>query len=84
VVLRAQAARDLALGLGGLRAMARSDGEETAWLVAYAFADSVDMVTTFAARDRLPRRQSGLATAVAGGSAALALVAAATRRRPRA
>jgi hypothetical protein len=82
VMVRSQAARDIALGLGALWALSRRPAAEAqAWMLAHALADGVDTAVTFAARDRLPQRQARLALAVAGGSTAVAALGAVGLRR---
>src|SRR5437764_9543165 len=55
VFTRALGARDLALGLGALRALCSGDdGEARAWLAAHALADGADLLATQAARRSLP------------------------------
>jgi hypothetical protein len=85
VMVRSQAARDIALGAGALWALARRpEAEARAWFAAHALADGADTVVTWAARDRLPKRRSRIALAVAAGSTAVAaLGAAGLRERPR-
>src|SRR5918996_3914517 len=55
VLARAVGARDLALGLGGLQAVARGDGSAQPWLAAAALCDAVDFGATKAAGRRIPR-----------------------------
>jgi hypothetical protein len=84
VMVRSQAARDIALGSGALWALARRpDAEARAWMLAHALADGVDTAVTWAARDRLPKRRARLALAVAGGSTAVAAIGAAGLRDAR-
>ena len=73
---RALEARDLALGAGALRAPLAGDGSPRAWLAAHAVADAADLAATVGARDALPRRNLLFASAMAGGSTAIALAAA--------
>src|SRR5215216_3309967 len=56
VLARAVGARDLALGLGGLQAVARDDGSVRPWLAAAAVCDTVDFGATYAAGRRIPRQ----------------------------
>jgi hypothetical protein len=82
VIVRSQAARDLGLGLGGLSAVGRArDADASRWMAAYALADGVDTVTTWAARDRLPAHGVKLALALAAGTAIPAVLAAIGLRR---
>jgi hypothetical protein len=75
VLVRALGARDLALGVGALRALAAADGSAQAWFGAHAVADATDLAATLAARDYLPRRNLRFASAIAGVSTAIALAA---------
>jgi hypothetical protein len=78
VIVRSQGARDIALGAGALRAAARGTAPELrAWMAAHALSDGADLVATFAARGRLPRRRARLAMAVAGASTLVAAASAA-------
>src|SRR5215210_9382503 len=73
VMVRSQAARDIGLGLGALRALwGGRDADARVWMLAHALADGVDTAATFAARDRLPKRRARFALAVAAGSTAVA------------
>src|ERR671931_46496 len=56
VLARAVGARDLALGLGGVQAVARDDGSARPWLAAAAICDAVDFGATLAAGHRLPQQ----------------------------
>ena len=77
VFTRALGARDLALGAGALRALATGNhAEARSWMAAHAVADGVDLAATLAARDRLPQSGFRFATAMAGGSTAVALLGA--------
>jgi hypothetical protein len=82
VMIRSQAARDVALGLGALWALAGPGRGARAWFLAHALADAVDTGATLAARDRLPRRRARFALTVGGGSTAIALAAAARTDNP--
>jgi hypothetical protein len=53
VIAAAMGARDLAIGLGALRAV-RTGGRAGPWLRAGVFADIVDLVATLRARGELP------------------------------
>jgi hypothetical protein len=71
--VRALGARDLALGLGALASLRRSDpAEARRWMLAHALSDGADLVATLSARNRLPSRPARIATAVAGASTAIA------------
>ncbi len=75
VIIRSQAARDLALGLGTLAALAtHRDDEARRWLAAFVLADATDLAATYAARRRLPRRRARMAMSFAAGSTALAVL----------
>jgi hypothetical protein len=78
VILRSQGARDIALGAGALRALARGNTPELrAWVTGQAFSDLADFLATWNARSDLPSRQARLAMIVAGGSAVVGGAAAA-------
>jgi hypothetical protein len=73
VAITAMGARDLALGVGELRALASPDpGAATPWLLAGAFADAADLIATLRARDELPLPSVAGATALATTAIALA------------
>jgi hypothetical protein len=84
VMIRSQGVRDVALGAGALRALARcEDRELRAWATAHAASDLVDLVATWAARDDLPKRRARVAMGIAGASTlvgAAAAVGLGTRR----
>jgi hypothetical protein len=82
VIIRSQGARDVALGLGALWALARG-GEPRAWMAAHALSDGADAAATWVARDRLPKRRARRALAIAGGSTAVALLGASRLRTDR-
>jgi hypothetical protein len=78
VVARGFGGRDLALGLGGLRALARHRDEEArAWLAGQALADAVDAVATVVAGHKLPERRRRIALVMAAGGAVTGAVSAA-------
>jgi hypothetical protein len=78
VIVRSQAARDVALGLGALWTLTRRpENDARVWMAAHAIADGADVVATWVARDRLPKRQARLALGIAAGSTAVALLGAA-------
>jgi hypothetical protein len=79
VFVRALGARDLALGAGALRALVAANGSARAWFGAHAVADAIDLAATLAARDSLPERNVAFASAMAGGSTAIAVAAALDR-----
>jgi hypothetical protein len=83
VIVRSQGARDVALGAGALRALARRDQRELrAWVTGQAVCDFADLVATWHAQKRLPTRRARLAMAIAGAST-LVGGAAAAGLRPR-
>jgi len=78
VFIRGHGARDLALGAGALVALARRDDRGArVWLAGQALADSADIVSTLAARKRLPRQGFRFALGMAAVSTAVATAAAA-------
>src|SRR4051794_41478967 len=78
VMIRSQGVRDVALGAGALRALARGDARELrAWVAGHAVCDLADLVATWMARDDLPARRGRMAMAVAGASTVVGAVAAA-------
>jgi hypothetical protein len=82
VLARAVGARDLALGLGGLQAVARDDGSARPWLAAAAICDAVDFGATGAAGRGIPRQARSGVLAIAGVFALLSAIAAAGIGRP--
>ena len=66
VLARAVGARDLALGLGGVQAVAQNDGSARPWLGAAAICDAVDFGATLAAGRRIPRQPRNGVLAIAG------------------
>src|SRR3954454_15555131 len=73
VITRAQGARDVALGLGALRALAAPQRRDAwAWLAGHAIADGADLAATWAARDALPRSSRTIALTFAAGSVGVA------------
>ena len=54
VLARAVGARDLALGLGGMQAVARNDGSAQPWLGAAAICDAVDFGASWVAGRGIP------------------------------
>src|SRR5215212_6745526 len=77
VLARAVGARDLALGLGGLQAVARDDGSARPWLAAAAICDAVDFGATYAAGRRIPRQGRNGVLAIANVFSVLSAVTAA-------
>ena len=66
VLARAVGARDLAVGLGGVQAVARDDGSAAPWLGAAAICDAVDFGATLAAGRRIPKQPRTGVLAIAG------------------
>ena len=77
LLARVLGARDLALGAGTLRALARSDDEARPWVALAGASDGVDALVTVAAFAWLPRRARWLVLGASLG-AALASIRAAT------
>jgi hypothetical protein len=77
VLGRAVGARDLALGLGGLQALARDDGSARPWLGAAAVCDAVDFGATWTAGRTIPRQARRGVLAIAGVFSLLSAIAAA-------
>jgi hypothetical protein len=77
VLARAVGARDLALGLGGMQAVARNDGSAQPWLGAAAICDAVDFGATWVAGRGIPRRARTGVLAIAGAFSLLSAIAAA-------
>jgi len=77
LLARAVGARDLVVGLGGLRAVAREDGSARPWLAAASICDAVDFGATWAAGRRIPREARNGVLAIAGVFSVLSAVAAA-------
>jgi hypothetical protein len=67
VLARALGARDAALGAGTLAAL-RGGQPTTPWVLGGLVCDSVDLLATHAARDRLPRPSAPLIYALAGAA----------------
>jgi hypothetical protein len=77
IMIRGLGARDLALGLGSLRALLADDGAPRPWFAAHALADAADLAATLAAREALPQRNLLFASAMAAASTAIAIAGAA-------
>ena len=78
---RALGARDLALGLGALAALARpgaEPGPAASWVAAGALSDALDVAASMASWDDLPRLTRWLVAASAGGAALTGAAAALT------
>ncbi len=82
VLARAVGARDLAVGLGGVQAVARNDGSARPWLAAAAACDAVDFGASWAAGRGIPRQARTGVLAIAGVFGVLSAVAAAGNGRP--
>jgi hypothetical protein len=76
LLARAVGARDLALGLGGLQALARDDGSARPWLAAAAVCDAVDFGATWTAGRGIPHQARSGVLAIAGVSSLLSAIAA--------
>jgi len=78
LLARTMGGRDLALGLGALRALAVSDAEARPWVALAGMADTVDAAVTIMAFRRLPRtaRWGILATTVGAAVASFRLAVA--------
>jgi hypothetical protein len=79
---RAMGGRDLALGLGALRALADSDRHARPWVALGGTADAVDALATVVAFTSLPRRSRWAMLAVTGGAAVVSIRLAATLDEP--
>ena len=74
---RALGARDLALGLGALRALQEGDDAAArAWMAGHALSDGADLIATLTARRELPAGPAAFALAMAGASTAIGAAAA--------
>ena len=76
LLTRAVGARDLALGLGGLQALARNDGSARPWLAAGAVCDAVDFGATWTAGRGIPRQARAGVLAIACVFSLLSAIAA--------
>ncbi len=81
---RAMGGRDLALGIGALRALAVSDDESRPWVALGGVADLVDAMATVAAFGQLPRRSRWAIVAVTLGAALASIRVAASLDEPEA
>jgi hypothetical protein len=73
VMTTAMGARDLAIGLGELRALdGRRPGAAAPWIMAAALADAADLTATLRVRDELPKLGVAGVTILATGAIALA------------
>ena len=66
---RTMGGRDLALGLGALRALAVTDAEARPWIALAGMADAVDAAVTMMAFRRLPRGTRWIILATTVGAA---------------
>ena len=73
VMTRATGARDLALGLGALRAL-RSGADARPWFAAHLVSDATDLLATWAERRELPAPSVAYALTMASASTAIAAV----------
>jgi hypothetical protein len=71
LLARTMGGRDLALGLGALRALGRSDEEARPWVALGGMADTVDALATVLAFASLPRQSRWLILATTVGAAAV-------------
>ena len=82
VIIRSQGVRDVVLGSGALRALARGDDAELrVWSTGHAVCDLADLIATWAARDGLPERRARVAMGVAAASTLVGAAAAAGLRQ---
>jgi hypothetical protein len=73
-VCRGFGARDIGLGAGALRALARGE-DARPWFAAQAVGEWTDVAATLAVRRRLPDRQVAFAVGMAGVAGLVALAA---------
>lgn len=78
VLARSVGVRDVALGVGGVATLASGSSSASGWLLAQAVCDIGDLIGTLLARGALPANGVRGTVALAGGSAAIALAAAAS------
>jgi hypothetical protein len=69
LLARTMGGRDLALGLGTLRALGGDDAEARPWVALAGMADAIDAAVTIAAWPRLPRRTRWAILASTAGAA---------------
>ncbi len=84
LLARAMGGRDLALGLGALRALAVSDDESRPWVALGGVADLVDAMATAVAFSRLPPRSRWAIMAVTLGAALVSIRVSVSLDEPRA
>jgi hypothetical protein len=82
LLARAMGGRDLALGLGALRALRRSDDEARPWVALGGMADAVDAAATAAAFATLPSRSRWGILALTVGAAVVSTRLAASLDAP--
>jgi hypothetical protein len=70
-MIRAAGARDLALGVGALRAML-ADGDDRAWFAGHLVSDAADAVGTWLAREEIGRARTAYGLFMSGASTAIA------------
>jgi len=73
VLARTMGGRDLALGIGALRALGVSDQEARPWLALGGTADAIDALATALAFGSLPRRSRWGILALAVGAAVVSI-----------
>jgi hypothetical protein len=76
LLARTLGGRDLALGLGTLRALSRSDEEARPWVALGGVSDAVDALATVVAFASLPRRTRWLMLGTCAGAALVSIRAA--------
>lgn len=76
LLARTMGGRDLALGLGCLRALAADDAEARPWIVLGGMADAVDAAATVMAFATLPRRGRWAVLALTLGAVAVSFAVA--------
>lgn len=77
LLARTLGGRDLALGVGTLRALSRSDEEARPWVALAGVADAVDALSTVMAFTGLPRRTRWLILGACVGASLVSIRAAA-------
>jgi hypothetical protein len=82
LLARAMGGRDLALGIGTLRALAVDDGEARPWVALAGGADAVDAAVTVLAFPRLPRGTRWAILASTVGAALVSFRAATALEQP--
>lgn len=70
VFARAMGGRDIALGVGTLRALTRPGDEPRTWVALGGVADTVDLLATVFSFSRLPRRRWFILAVTAGAAVA--------------